>query len=382
MTVGNAADGSGTNTVAPLTTLAGTATTETFTYTAPTGGMTNGAVTIDVPAGWTAPQTRRRRRPGHRQHRHRRRRRARPTTVSGVTLNAGATLTITYTAGIATTTTGAATWTTKQKSTAGGTLTPIGTSPSVTVNNAADGTGTNTVTPLTTLAGTATTETFTYTAPTGGMTNGAVTIDVPAGWTAPQTGAGAGQVTASTGTVAVAGQTATVSGVTLNAGATTDDHLRGRHRDDDDRRWRTGRPSRSRPRAAGSPTSPSSPSVTVNNAADGTGTNTVTPLTTLAGTATTETFTYTAPTGGMTNGAVTIDVPAGWTAPQLAAGAGQVTSNVGTAAVAGQTDHRPTALDPQRRPDRHDHLRGRHRDHHHRRGQLDDEAEVHRRQAR
>ena len=77
--------------------------------------------------------------------------------------------------------------------------------------------------------------------------------------------------------------------------------------------------------------------MTVNNAADGTGTNTVTPLTTLAGTATTETFTYTAPTGGMTNGAVTIDVPAGWTAPQLAAGAGQVTSDVGTAAVAGQT---------------------------------------------
>ena len=83
----------------------------------------------------------------------------------------------------------------------------------MTVNNAADGTGTNTVTPLTTLAGTATTETFTYTAPTGGMTNGAVTIDVPAGWTAPQTGAGAGQVTASTGTVAVASQTITVSGV-------------------------------------------------------------------------------------------------------------------------------------------------------------------------
>ena len=40
----------------PQPALAGTATTETFTYTAPTGGMTNGAVTIDVPAGWTAPQ--------------------------------------------------------------------------------------------------------------------------------------------------------------------------------------------------------------------------------------------------------------------------------------------------------------------------------------
>ena len=66
----------------------------------------------------------------------------------------------------------------------------------------------------------------------------------------------------------------------------------------------------------------------------------LTPLTTLAGTATTETFTYTAPTGGMTDGAVTIDVPAGWTAPQLAVGAGQVTTSTGTLAVAGADGHR------------------------------------------
>ena len=57
-----------------------------------------------------------------------------------------------------------------------------------------------------------------------------------------------------------------------------------------------------------SSTSPSQPSVTVNNAVDGTGTNTVTPLTTFANTATTETFTYTAPTGGMTNGPISVDV--------------------------------------------------------------------------
>ena len=88
------------------------------------------------------------------------------------------------------------------------------------MNNAADGSGTNTVTPLSTLAGTATTETFTYTVPTGGMTAGAVTIDVPAGWTAPQLAAGAGQVTSSAGTVSVAGQTITVSALSLNAGAT------------------------------------------------------------------------------------------------------------------------------------------------------------------
>ena len=335
VTVNNAVDGSGTNTVTPLTTFANTATTETFTYTAPTGGMTNGAVSIDVAAGWTAPQTG----AGAGQVTASTGTVAvagQTATVSGVSLNAGATLTITYTSGIATTTTGVATWTTKQKSTAAGTLTAIGASPSVTVNNAADGSGTNTVTPLTTLANTATTETFTYTVATGGMTNGAVTIDVPAGWTAPQTGAGAGQVTSSAGAVSVAGQTATVSGLSLNGGATVTITYAGgiAATTTGVANWTTKQKST----AGGTLTNVASqPSVTVNNAADGSGTNTVTPLTTLAGTATTETFTYTVPTGGMTAGAVTIDVPAGWTAPQLAAGAGQVSSSAGTVSVAGQT---------------------------------------------
>ena len=335
VTVNNAADGSGTNTVTPLTTLAGTATTETFTFTAPTGGMTAGAVTIDVPAGWTAPQLA----AGAGQV-------TTSTgtlsvasqtiTVSALSLNAGQTVTISYLGGIATTTTGAANWTSKQKSTAGGTLTNIGAQPSVTVNNAADGSGTNTVTPLTTLAGTATTETFTFTAPTGGMTSGAVTIDVPAGWTAPQLAAGAGQVTTSTGTLSVASQTITVSALSLNAGQTvTISYLAGiATTTAGAANWT----SKQKSTAAGTLTNiGAQPSVTVNNAADGTGTNTVTPLTTLAGTATTETFTYTVPTGGMTSGAVTIDVPAGWTAPQLAAGAGQVTTSTGTLSVAGQT---------------------------------------------
>ena len=53
------------------------------------------------------------------------------------------------------------------------------------------------------------------------MINGAVTIAVPSGWTAPSTNsANAGYTTATTGTVAVAGQTVTVSGVTLAAGGT------------------------------------------------------------------------------------------------------------------------------------------------------------------
>jgi hypothetical protein len=114
-----------------------------FTYTAGLGGMTNGTVTITVPSGWSAPvttnavgcttasagtvatsgQT---------------------ITVSGLTLTAGATLTITYGAvsgGSCTaadgatvgTTTGAASFSTQEASTTGGTLTAIASSPSITV---------------------------------------------------------------------------------------------------------------------------------------------------------------------------------------------------------------------------------------------------------
>src|SRR6185312_7343150 len=56
--VNNAADGSGTGSVAPTSTLASTTTnTETATYTATTGGLAaNGVVELTVPANWSAPQ--------------------------------------------------------------------------------------------------------------------------------------------------------------------------------------------------------------------------------------------------------------------------------------------------------------------------------------
>ncbi len=87
---------------------------------------------------------------------------------------------------------------------------------------AADGSGTLT-TPTTNVAAgsTGNTLTFTYTAATGGMRNGSVTLVVPTGWSAPSTtGTAAGYTTSSTGTVGVAGQTITVSGVTLTATST------------------------------------------------------------------------------------------------------------------------------------------------------------------
>src|SRR5207244_9663832 len=88
--------------------------------------------------------------------------------------------------------------------------------------NAADGTGTlTTPTSAVSASQTGRTLTFTYTAATGGLSNGSLTLVVPAGWSAPSTtAANAGYTTASTGTVSVSSQTITVSSVTLAGGAT------------------------------------------------------------------------------------------------------------------------------------------------------------------
>ena len=224
-----AVDGSGTLTT-PTTNVAASSAgnTLTFTYTAATGGMRNGSVTLVVPTGWSAPST-----TGtaagyttastgtvgvagqtitvsgadaHRRlhlHRHVRRRRPaaaparprprRPARRPGRRSSA------------------------RRRSAAPSSN--LGASPSVTVN-AADGSGTLT-TPTTNVAASSTgnTLTFTYTAATGGMSNGAVRLTVPTGWSAPSTtGTAAGYTTASTGTVGVAGQVITVTGVTLAGG--------------------------------------------------------------------------------------------------------------------------------------------------------------------
>src|SRR5207302_2317541 len=120
----------------------------------------------------------------------------------------------------ATSSTGAQTWQVQEKSTSGGSLTNIGSSPSITVY-AADGSGTLTTGTSTASASqTGQTITFTYTAPTGGISNGAVTLTVPSGWSAPSTtGSAAGYTTASSGTVSVSGQTITVSSLTIAGGS-------------------------------------------------------------------------------------------------------------------------------------------------------------------
>ena len=92
----------------------------------------------------------------------------------------------------------------------------------VTVLNAsADGSGALT-TPTTTVAGgpTGNTITFTYTAATGGISNGEVDITVPSGWTAPHATNVLGCTTVSSGTLAVSTQTIKVSALTLAANST------------------------------------------------------------------------------------------------------------------------------------------------------------------
>src|SRR5665213_3337986 len=112
----------------------------TFTYTAATGGVSSGGVHLTVPPGWSAPSTTGTS-AGYT--------RASTGTVSinsqtivvlGVTLAAGATLTINYGAkaakgpgATATTGVGAATWIATEKSTSSGTETTLAKSPVITV---------------------------------------------------------------------------------------------------------------------------------------------------------------------------------------------------------------------------------------------------------
>jgi hypothetical protein len=361
ITVSYSADGSGTLATANSNVSASsTGNTIAFTYMAAAGGMSGGEVDVAVPSGWTAPKTSNA---------------AGCTTastgtvsvsgqtikVTGVTLAGGSTLTVTYgatsggscAAGDAVTapsTTGAQTWTGSEKSTAGGSVTALASSPSVIVN-AADGSGTLT-TPITGAGAGATVKnlTFTYTAATGGTSNGEVDVVVPSGWTAPKTTNAAGCTTASMGTVSVSGQTIKVTGVTLTGGSTltvtygsagpgcgpsdgaTAPNTTG------SQTW----PASEKSTSGGTVTAlASSPSIAI-NAADGSGTETVSPTTVVhSSTGNKVTFSYTAATGGMSGGEVDIAVPggpSGWpTTPTTSNAAGCTTASTGSVTVGGGT---------------------------------------------
>src|SRR5262249_55497294 len=145
--------------------------------------------------------------------------------VKNVTLSGGSTCDIHY--GIngfgtvtATNAVGTATFTTTEKSTSGGTLTAIASSPQVVVGT--DGTGTMTASPVNVTAGsTGNTLTFTYTAPRT-VSGGELTTAVPAGWPTPSTtGSNAGFTTTDCpgGTVGVVSSTIQVTGINLGNGS-------------------------------------------------------------------------------------------------------------------------------------------------------------------
>src|SRR5579875_2155656 len=328
------ANGSGSMTVTPATATPSSSTTLTFTFTAASGGLTHGRLSLAVPSGWTAPVTATA--PG----------KvsstcgtvgitgstSRTVTVSTVTKASGASCTITYGTGthkaVVPSSGGTYAFTAKAASVSGtganGTLTALAFSPEVAVPGA-NGVGTMTAPSAALPASTPGHQlTFTFTAASGGLTHGRLSLAVPSGWTAPVTATAPGKVSSTCGTVGITGSTSrtvTVSTVTKASGAScTITYGTGTHT--------VSAPSSpgayafvaqeaSGASAALAPLG-SSPSVTV-TAPDGSGTLTVSPNSVAASSAgNTLTFTYTAATGGITGGGLRIAVPAGWSPPQAA----------------------------------------------------------------
>ena len=234
--------------------------------------MINGTVTLVVPSGWSAPSTTGSAAGFTTASTGTLTVSGQTITVSGVTLSAGNTFTIVYgsTAGAgpgatAASTLGAQTWQAQEKSTSGGTLTNLASSPSITVNASADGSGTLTTPTTTVLANsTGNTITFTYTAATGGISNGEVDITVPSGWTAPHATNGLGCTTSAAApwrslpddhgrALTLAASTLTITYGATSGGVSRLATAPPRPRPSEPR---PGRPRRSPPPAARSPTLP------------------------------------------------------------------------------------------------------------------------------
>jgi serine protease AprX len=202
--------------------------TVVLTYKAALGGMTDGALTIVVPSGWSAPSTA----PAARGYTTSTAGAVsvsnRVVTVSHLTLASGQAVTVTYGSkagggpgATVTSSPGTVVWQARQKASAGGSLTNLALSPSITVY-ARDGSGTLTPSPASVAHGsTGNTITFTYTAASGGLFRGTLTLTVPSGWNAPSTaGSAPGYTTSGSGVLSVSQRTVTVDKLTLVAGQT------------------------------------------------------------------------------------------------------------------------------------------------------------------
>src|SRR4051812_36614696 len=192
--------------------------TITFTYTAATGGMSDGVVTLAVPAGWSVPSTTTSD-PGYATA-------TRGTVITSghviyvmhVTMSAGQTLHVVYgsragggTGATAPTSPGAQTWVAREGSTAAGVKTAIASSPGIHVFGR-DGSGAAIVSlSAVSASSTGKTLTFTFTAGTGGTSGAAVSLAVPAGWSVPSVvGSAAGYTTAGIGSLTVSSRAITV----------------------------------------------------------------------------------------------------------------------------------------------------------------------------
>jgi hypothetical protein len=230
VTVSCPQDETGSMTVDPATDPAASSRTCTFTYTAGgCGAGPGGVVAVPVPPGWTTPDTQ----PG-----------ApgfvtwaggSPVSVSGsmITVPAGdlepgAAISFEYESAQSPGSPGSYTFTAGQSG-ADGPLEQLASSPVVTVTPSAvtppppppaGGAGTMTVTPARVTASHPAILRFMYTAGRAGLpSSGEVTVQVPAGWTAPARRPGrAGYASASSGLLTVSGRQIAVTAVTLRHG--------------------------------------------------------------------------------------------------------------------------------------------------------------------
>merc|ERR1712000_77544 len=179
ITVGAAADGSGTAVVTsvPTTVTAGSSgNTVSAVYTA-VGPIDAGAVALVVPTGWNAPAV------------------ANTTVLSTGTIGDLSfelqTVTFTLSGLTAQADSGSASFALQSKGAAAGTLTAADTA-SLTVSNVADGSGTLTVSPEAVISGSTQDITFTYTA-AGSISSGGLQIIIPTGWSEPQVATPSGE---------------------------------------------------------------------------------------------------------------------------------------------------------------------------------------------
>jgi hypothetical protein len=331
------ADGGGTLTPSTRTVGHGGAESVTFVYTAAKGGLRNGAISVLVPGGWSPPSAT-----------------AsagavaivgRAIVVSGLRLKEGAKVTLTYRGAPPATDVGSQTWQASERSGASGTLMGLSSSPTISVL-APDGAGTLSTDTTVVSSASENTITFTYSPGDGDIRDGALTVVVPPGWSAPSIRAGApGYVRASTGVVSVSGRRIQVELPKLPSAKSHDVKLlygvkghggRGAKAPSvgaDSEEWRALEQSSSTGRARALAT----PVLITVLAADGSGRLQRASSATQSGAqGQTVVFMYLVAAGGIGDGVLTLEVPAGWSPPSTDAHApGFVTSSAGTVTVHG-----------------------------------------------